>query len=117
MITRQGVLALVDLLPDARRVDRPDDALAWAGGRHEFLRLARAADIARLWTGDMSLAPALRARPLVFPTVDEYRFRISFEVALDRIEPRGFAELLLDSYAIRCGSRRAAAADEGTFFA
>ncbi len=115
MMARKRVLALVGLLPDATPIARSDGATGWVAGCHEFLRLASDADIARLWTGDMGLGAMLRARPRVFPVVDEHRFRISFEVAPGRIDAREFAELLLDSCAIRCGIRRAQAVDEAAF--
>ena len=64
----------------------------------------------------MGIAPVLRSRPEVFPVVRAFSFRVAFEVRLAQIEAREFAELLLDSCAIRCGQRRAARVDEASFF-
>jgi hypothetical protein len=48
--------------------------------------------------------------------VQVFTDRVSFEVALDRIDEREFAELLLDSFAIRCGRRRADRVDLERYF-
>jgi hypothetical protein len=119
MVTPAAVSDLVAQLPDAEKSTRPDGGAEWRAGRHVFVRLVDvdAAWRARLWSGDMSLAHALRERPRVFVAVDEFRFRVAFEVALPRIGRREFAELLLDSYAVRCGRRRADAVDLTRFFA
>jgi len=49
--------------------------------------------------------------------IDTFDFRVSVWALLDRLDPRELAELLLDSYAVRGGVRRAERVDEGTFFA
>ena len=116
MITIPQLSALIAQLPDARAERRPDGDLDWLAGRHVFLRVAADEQTARLWTADMGMAPVLRAQPRVFPEVQAFTFRIAYEVALARIDPVHFAELLLDSFAIRSGTRRAERVDQTVYF-
>ena len=48
--------------------------------------------------------------------IDTFDFRVSVWAVLGSLDPRELAELLLDSYAIRGGVRRAGRVDETRFF-
>ncbi len=64
----------------------------------------------------MDLERQLAPRRGTFVRIDTFDFRVSVWALLDRLDPRELAELLLDSYGIRGGVRRAGRVDETTFF-
>jgi hypothetical protein len=72
--------------------------------------------VVQLWSGDMDLERQLSSRRETFVRIDTFDFRVSVWALLDRLDPRELAELLLDSYGIRGGVRRAGRVDETTFF-
>jgi hypothetical protein len=91
---------------------------AWYAGRHVFARYREddGRQVVQLWSGDMDLERQLSSRRETFVRIDTFDFRVSVWALLDRLDPRELAELLLDSYGIRGGVRRAGRVDETTFF-
>src|SRR5262245_20086816 len=63
--------------------------------------------IVQLWSGDMDLDAQLAARRDTFVRIDTFEHRVSVWAWPDRLGRRGLAELVLDSYRIRGGTRRA----------
>jgi len=119
MPTWDDVDALADRLPDAERGQAHEGSPAWYAGRHTFARYREddGRQVVQLWSGDMDLERQLTHRGDTFVRIDTFDFRVSVWALLDRLDPRELAELLLDSYAVRGGVRRAERVDEGTFFA
>ena len=120
MATWEDVDDLVTGLPDARATTAHEGSSSWSAGRHQFARLRWDDDgreLLQTWSGDMSLGAALQGRRDVFPVVHTFRFRVSTWAVLARVSRREVAELLLDSYAIRGGTRRGEAVDEEAYFA
>ena len=115
----QDVTDLARRLPDAVLGVAHEGSPAWYAGRHAFARYREddGREILQVWSGDMDLGAQLAARRDTFPRIDTFDFRVSVWAWLDRLEPRELAELLLDSYRIRGGVRRAAAVDEAAYFA
>jgi hypothetical protein len=110
---------LVAAMPDATFGEAHEGSPAWYAGRHQFARL-REVDghaVVQLWSGDMDLARQLAPRTETFVRIDTFDFRVSVWARLDRIGRRELAELLLDSYRIRGGVRRAGRVDEAVYFA
>ena len=119
MPTWDDVDALADRLPDAERGQAHEGSPAWYAGRHTFARYREddGRQVVQLWSGDMDLERQLAHRGDTFVRIDTFDFRVSVWALLDRLDPRELAELLLDSYAVRGGVRRAARVDEAAFFA
>lgn len=120
MATWKDVDDLVHGLPDARASTAHEGSPSWSAGSHQFARLRWDDDgreLLQTWSGDLSLGDALRGRVDVFPVVHTFGHRVSTWAVLERLSRREVAELLLDSYAIRGGSRRGEAVDEPVCFA
>jgi hypothetical protein len=116
--TWQDVLTLVAALPDAEPGQAHDGSPAWYAGRHQFVR-RREVDghqVVQLWSGDLDLGRQLAGRCDTFVRIDTFDFRVSVWARLDRLGARELAELLLDSYRIRGGVRRAGRVDEERYF-
>lgn len=110
---------LVRRLPDAVPGRAHEGSPAFCAGRHQFARLRwddGDRQIVQLWSGDLSLPAALAGRPEVFPVIHTFQVRVSLWAFLDALDRRELAELLLDSYRIRGGSRRADLVDESAYF-
>jgi hypothetical protein len=118
MPTWSDVDALARRLPDAQRGLAHEGSPAWYAGRHIFARYREddGRQVVQLWSGDMDLERQLSSRRETFVRIDTFDFRVSVWALLDRLDPRELAELLLDSYGIRGGVRRAGRVDETTFF-
>ena len=118
MPTWEDVTDLARRLPDAELGEAHDGSPAWYAGRHQFARYREheGRQIVQLWSGDMDLGAQLAARRDTFLRVDTFDFRVSVWAWLDRLARRELAELLLDSYRIRGGVRRAGRVDEAVFF-
>jgi hypothetical protein len=118
MPTWSDVDALARRLPDAERGLAHEGSPAWYAGRHVFARYREddGRQVVQLWSGDMDLERQLSSRRETFVRIDTFDFRVSVWALLDRLDPRELAELLLDSYGIRGGVRRAGRVDETTFF-
>jgi hypothetical protein len=71
----------------------------------------------QVWSGEMDLGAQLAGRRDTFLRVDTFDHRVSVWAWLDRIGRRELAELVLDSYRIRGGARRAGRVDEHAYFA
>ena len=65
----------------------------------------------------MSLGTALAGAGGAYLRIDVFRYRVSLWAYLDQLDLREAAELVLDSYAVRGGTRRPAAVDEAHYFA
>lgn len=119
MPTWKDVSRLASRLPDAVLGEAHEGSPAWYAGRHQFARLRHddEREVVQLWSGDLDLAAQLADRTEVFIRVDVFEHRVSPWLLLDRIGRRELAELLLDSYAIRGGVRRAGHVDEAAYFA
>jgi hypothetical protein len=117
--TWDDVDTLAERLPDAERGLAHEGSPAWYAGRHVFARYREddGRQIVQLWSGDMDLGRQLAPRRDTFVRVDTFDFRVSVWALLDRLDRRELAELMLDSYAIRGGVRRAGRVDEAAFFA
>lgn len=105
---------LVEQLPGTRLGEAHEGSPAYYAGRHQFARLRRdeaGRELVQLWSGDMDSEAQLAGGRDVFPVVHSFRYRVSMWGYLDRLDRRELAELLLDSYAIRGGTRRRAAVD------
>ena len=118
MPTWSDVDALARRLPDAERGLAHEGSPAWYAGRHVFARYREddGRQVVPLWSADMDLERQLSSRRETFVRIDTFDFRVSVWALLDRLDPRELAELLLDSYTIRGGVRRAGRVDETTFF-
>ena len=118
MPTWDDVTDLARRLPDAEPGAAHEGSPAWYAGRHQFARYREddGRQIVQLWSGDMDLGAQLAPRRDTFVRVDTFDFRVSVRAWLDRLGRRELAELLLDSYRIRGGVRRAGRVDEGAFF-
>jgi hypothetical protein len=119
MPTWDDVIDLARRLPDAQLGAAHEGSPAWYAGRHPFARYREddGRQIVQLWSGDMDLAAQLAARRDTFVRIDTFEHRVSVWAWLDRLGRRELAELLLDSYRIRGGTRRAVAVDEPAYFA
>ncbi|MEU4191514.1 hypothetical protein AB0E69_06430 [Kribbella sp. NPDC026611] len=118
MVSWREVCALAERLPDARLGQAHEGSPAWYAGRHQFARLRWDDDgreLLQCWTGDMDMSAALAGRQDVFPVVQRFQYRVTFWGYLDRLGLRETAELLLDSYGIRGGSKRRQAVDPSDF--
>jgi hypothetical protein len=118
MTTWRDVCELAERLPDARLGEAHEGSPAWYAGRHQFARLRWGDDgreLLQVWTGDMNAGAALAERPAVFPVVHTFQYRVTAWCYLDQIGPRETAELMLDSYGIRGGPKRARAVDPAQF--
>ena len=118
MTTWHDVTELVAALPDAVPGEAHEGSPAWYAGRHQFAR-RREVDghvVLQLWSGDLDLGRQLAPRAGTFVRIDTFDFRVSVWVRLDRIGRRELAELILDSYRIRGGTRRAARVDQARYF-
>ena len=89
MATWDDVEGLCAALPDTRLGEAHEGSPAWYAGRH---------------------------RRDVFPVVHTFEHRVSLWGVLDRLDRRELAELVLDSYGIGGGSRRAARVDRAAYF-
>lgn len=92
---------------------------AYYAGRHVFARLRwdeQGREIVQMWSGDMDLAGTFAGRRATFPVIHTFRFRVSVSAYLDQLGRRELAEMLLDSFRIRGGSRRAQRVDERAYF-
>jgi hypothetical protein len=109
---------LVAGLPDAVLGEAHEGSPAWYAGRHQFARLREVDghEVVQLWSGDMDLGRQLAPRADTFVRIDTFDFRVSVWARLDRLGRRELAELLLDSYRIRGGMRRAGRVDERHYF-
>jgi hypothetical protein len=110
---------LVARLPDAVLGQAHEGSPADYAGRHPFARLRWDQDdrqIIQVWSGDMDLAAALAGRRETFPVIHTFRFRVSAWAYLDQLDRRELAEMLLDSFCIRGGRRRAERVDEDAYF-
>ena len=118
MPTWSDVDTLARRLPDAERGLAHEGSPAWYAGRHMFARYREAdgRQVVQLWSGDMDLGRQLAPRREMFVRIDTFDFRVSVWAVLDCLDPRELAELLLDSYSIRGGVRRAGRVDETRFF-
>jgi hypothetical protein len=118
MSTWDDVTDLARRLPDAELGAAHEGSPAWYAGRHPFARHREdeGREILQLWSGDMDLAAQLAGRGDTFLRVDTFDHRVSVWAWLDRLGRRELAELLLDSYRIRGGVRRAGRVDEATYF-
>jgi hypothetical protein len=117
--TWRDVDELVAAMPDATLGEAHEGSPAWYAGRHQFAR-RREVDghaVVQLWSGDMDLGRQLAPRSQTFVRIDTFDFRVSVWARLGRIGRRELAELLLDSYRIRGGVRRAGRVDEERYFA
>jgi hypothetical protein len=117
--TWHDVAALAAELPDAEPGEGHEGSPAWYAGRHQFARLREDAglQIVQVWSDDMDLGRQLASRPDTFVRIDTFDFRVSVWILLDRIARRELAELVLDSYRVRGGVRRAGRVDEQAYFA
>jgi hypothetical protein len=118
MPTWDDVSGLARRLPDAELGAAHEGSPAWYAGRHPFARYREDAgrEIVQLWSGDMDLGAQLAGRPDTFVRVDTFDHRVSVWAWLDLLGTRELAELLLDSYRIRGGVRRAGRVDEAAYF-
>jgi len=119
MPTWSDVDALAARLPDAERGEAHEGSPAWYAGRHVFARhrLDDTGEVVQLWSGDMDLESQLAPRRETFVRIDTFEYRVSIWALLHRLGSRELAELLLDSYAVRGGVRRAGRVDEAAYFA
>jgi hypothetical protein len=120
MATWSDVDRLAGRLPDAVLGAAHEGSPAWYAGRHAFARFRMdedARELVQLWSGDMDTELVLRDRPEVFPWAWTFTYRVSFVGVLERMDLGELAELVLDSYAIRGGVKRAAAVDRAAYFA
>ncbi len=119
MPTWDDVTDLARRLPGAELGAAHEGSPAWYAGRHAFARYREDAgrQIVQLWSGDMDLAAQLAGRRDTFVRVDTFDFRVSVWGWLDRLGRRELAEMMLDSYRVRGGVRRAERVDEATYFA
>ena len=101
-------------LPDAELGAAHEGSPAWYAGRHQFARYREddGCEIVQLWSGDMDLGGQLAGRPDTFVRIDTFDYRVSIWARLERLGLRELAELMLDSYRIRGGVRRAGRVDE-----
>jgi hypothetical protein len=107
-------------LPDASSGQASDGSPAWYAGRHQFARLRwddDGGELVQVWSGDLDVEAELAERRTTFTVVHTFRFRVWVWAVLAELDRRELAELLLDSYAIRGGVRRAAAVDQAAYFA
>jgi hypothetical protein len=118
MPTWDDVTDLARRLPDAEPGTAHEGSPAWYAGRHAFARYREDAgrEILQFWSGDMDLGPQLARRRETFFRIDTFEYRVSVWAWLDRIGRLELAELVLDSYRIRGGSRRAGRVDEAAYF-
>ncbi len=118
MPTWDDVTDLAGRLPDADLGEAHEGSPAWYAGRHAFARYREddGRQILQFWSGDMDLGEQFAARRETFFRVDTFEHRVSVWAWLDLLSPRELAELLLDSYRIRGGRRRAAGVDESAYF-
>jgi hypothetical protein len=118
MPTWDDVTRLARRLPDAVLGTAHEGSPAWYAGRHAFARYREqeSRELVQLWSGDMDLGAQLAPRRDTFVRVDTFDFRVSVWARLDRLGLRELAELMLDSYRIRGGTRRADRVDEETYF-
>ncbi|HEY3530264.1 MAG TPA: hypothetical protein VGK78_14050 [Nocardioides sp.] len=118
MPTWNDVTDLARRLPDAVLGSAHEGSPTWYAGRHPFARYREdeSREIVQVWSGDMDLAAQLADRRDTFVRVDTFDFRVSAWAWLDRLGRRELAELLLDSYRIRGGIRRAGRVDETAYF-
>ena len=114
----QDVVDLVTGLPDAVLGEAHDGSPAWYAGRHQFARWREidGHEVVQLWSGDMDLGRQHAPRRDTFVRIDTFDFRVSVCARLERLGRRELAELLLDSYRIRGGVRRAGRVDERRYF-
>jgi hypothetical protein len=119
MPTWDDVTELARRLPDAELGAAHEGSPAWYAGRHQFARYREedGRQIVQVWSGDMDLGAQLSGRRDTFVRVDTFDFRVSVWAWLDRLERRELAELVLESYRIRGGVRRAGRVDEAAYFA
>jgi hypothetical protein len=119
MPTWEDVTRLASALPDAELGEAHEGSPAWYAGRHQFARLrydAAGAELVQVWSGDMDLGAALSRRRDTFVRIDTFDYRVSVWARLDRLGRRELAELMLDSFAVRGGTRRAERVNEAAFF-
>jgi hypothetical protein len=118
MPTWDDVTDLARRLPDAALGTAHEGSPAWYAGRHPFARYRedQGRQIVQIWSGDMDLGAQLTGRRATFVRVDTFDFRVSVWAWLDRLGRRELAELVLDSYRIRGGVRRAGQVDEAAYF-
>jgi len=119
MPTWDDVTDLARRLPDAEPGEAHEGSPAWYAGRHPFVRYRedQGREIVQVWSGDMDLGPQLARRSDTFPRIVTFDFRVSVWAWLDRLGRRELAELVLDSYRVRGGVRRAGRVDEEAYFA
>lgn len=119
MPTWDDVTDLARRMPDAVLGLAHEGSPAWYAGRHQFARYREdeGREILQVWSGEMDLGAQLGRRSDTFPRIDTFDFRVSVWARLDRLDRRELAELLLDSYRIRGGIRRAERVDEQVYFA
>jgi hypothetical protein len=119
MPTWDDVTDLARRLPGAQLGAAHEGSPAWYAGRHPFARYREddGRQIVQLWSGDMDLDAQLGIRRDTFVRIDTFEYRVTVWAWLDRLGRRELAELLLDSYRIRGGTRRAAEVDETAYFA
>jgi hypothetical protein len=118
MPTWDDVTDLARRLPAADLGAAHDGSPAWYAGRHPFARLREheGCQVVQVWSGDMDLGAQLAGRRDTFVRIDTFDFRVTVWARLDRLRPRELAELVLDSYRIRGGARRASRVDEAAYF-
>jgi hypothetical protein len=119
MPTWDDVTDLARRLPDATLGVAHEGSPAWYAGRHAFARYREESrrQILQVWSGDMDLGAQLAGRDDTFLRIDTFDHRVSVWGWLDRLGRRELAELVLDSYRIRGGVRRAERVDETAYFA
>jgi hypothetical protein len=118
MPTWEDVTELARRLPDAELGAAHEGSPAWYAGRHAFARYREdeGREIVQVWSGDMDLGAQLATRGETFVRVDTFDFRVSVWAWLNGLARRELAELLLDSYRVRGGVRRAGRVDETAYF-
>lgn len=119
MPTWTDVDTLALRLPDAERGRGNGGSPAWYAGRHTFARYREddGRPVVQVCSGDLDLERQLAPRRATFVRIDTFDLRVSVWALLERIEPRELAELVLDSYRVRGGVRRAARVDEAAYLA
>jgi hypothetical protein len=118
MPTWDDVTDLARRLPEAVLGTAHEGSPAWYAGRHPFARYREdeGREILQVWSGDLDLGAQLADRGDTFLRVDTFDHRVSVWAWLDRLGRRELAELLIDSYRIRGGTRRAGRVDEAAYF-
>lgn len=114
------VVRLCEELPGSAPTEAHEGSPAFRAGRHLYARRREDHDgreLVQVWSADMSPPAQLSGRASTFPRIDSFRYRVTVWAVLERLGASELAEMLLDSYAVRGGTRRAADVDEEAFLA